>query len=274
MFSPSIIMLYLRSLLFNLVWYINIIVQMLVQLPIYFFLDHEHAQKIPKRWGLSNHWLHRVLVGTKMEVIGKENLLEDGCIVACKHQSIWEFYAVNAMLKNPAFVLKAELMKIPVFGWYVGKLKHIPIRRGDKGSAMRKMISVARERIAEGRQILIFPEGTRKAPGADPDYRYGVTRMYLDLNCPVVPVALDSGLYWPRRKFLRYPGVLRTKILEPIMPGLSGPEFSAELERRIEEACDELYFMTSKDAVHPPLNDAVMKRVKVAQERLNSQSDS
>lgn len=261
-------MVFLRSLIFNLVWYINLFLQMLVQLPWYFFLSHEEATKVPKRWAHVTHWFHRVIVGTKIEHIGQENLLDTGCIVACKHQSIWEFYAVNAMLRDGAFVLKSELMKIPFFGWYVAKLRHIPIRRGDKGSAMRRMISEAQQRVAEDRQILIFPEGTRKAPGAETDYRYGVTRMYLELNCPVVPMALNSGLYWPRRKFIRYPGIIRTKTLEPIMPGLTGPEFSAELERRIEEACDELYLMAANDDVSPPLSERVQAAIERAKNRL------
>jgi len=261
-------MLFLRSFVFNILWYINIVVQMVVQTPWYFFLSHKQANMVPKRWAYSTHWLHRVIVGTKIEVIDEHNLLEDGCIVACKHQSIWEFYAVNAMLRDSAFILKSELMKIPFFGWYVAKLKHIPIRRGDRGRAMRGMIADAKKRVEEGRQILIFPEGTRKSPGAETDYRYGVTRMYLDLNCPVVPMALNSGLYWPRRKFIRYPGTLRVKVLEPIMPGLTGPEFSAELERRIEEACDELYLLASQDEVKPPLSLAVRKRITSAKQRL------
>jgi len=261
-------MLHLRSLLFNIVWYVNILAHMILQSPWYFFLNHEQAQKIPRRWTASTHWLHRIIVGTKVEVIGQENMLEEGCIVACKHQSVWEFYAVNSLVRDSAFVLKDELMKIPFFGWYVAKLGHIPIRRGDKGRAMRGMISMARDRIAEGRQLIIFPEGTRKAPGQEPDYRYGVTRMYLDLNCPVVPVALNSGLYWPRRKFLRHPGTIRVKILEPIMPGLSAKQFTTELERRIEGACDELYMLASQDNPPPPLNEAVMARVELAKKRL------
>lgn len=265
-------MLYLRSFLFNFAWYVNILLHMILHLPRIFFLSHEAAQKIPKQWAVKAHWLHRVLAGTNMEVIGEENLLQDGCIIACKHQSIWEFYAMNSLVRDSAFVLKAELMKIPVFGWYVSKLNHIPIRRGDRSRALRKMIADARDRIADGRQIIIFPEGTRKAPGAETDYRYGVTRMYLKLNCPVVPVALDSGLYWPRRKFVRHPGKIRVKIMPPIMPGLSGPEFSAELERRIEESCDELYLMASRDKVRPPLSPAVLKRVAIAKDRLDKQN--
>ena len=261
-------MLFLRSLLFNLAWYINILLNMIVQAPIFFPVSHAEAVKVPKRWTSITHWLHKVIVGTDIEIIGQENMLDDGCIVACKHQSIWEFYAVNSLVRDSAFILKAELMKIPFFGWYVSKLKHIPIRRGDRGKAMRKMVRDAKQRIEDRRQIVIFPEGTRKAPSDPPDYRYGVTRMYMDLNCPVVPVALNSGLYWPRRKFLRHPGTIRVKILEPIMPGLSAKEFSAELERRIEEACDELYLMASRDKVKPPLSAAVLERAARAEKRL------
>ena len=261
-------MLYLRSLAFNIVWYINILLQLVLQSPWYFFLSHDSAKKVPWRWANSSDWLLRVLVGTKIEIIGYDNLLRKGCVVACKHQSIWEFGAVNAMLPDGAFVLKAELMKLPFFGWYIHKLRHIPIRRGDKGRAMRRMLIEAKDRIEHDRQILIFPEGTRRAPGAEPNYRYGVTRLYLDLNCPVVPVALNSGIYWPRRKFIRHPGTLRIKFMEPIMPGLSGEEFSAELERCIEEACDELYWLTSQDEVHPPLSEAVKKRIEIHEKRI------
>ena len=262
-------MIYLRSVAFNLSWYINILLQLILQSPWYFFLSHKNATKVPKRWADSTDWLMCVLAGIKVEVIDQHHLPLDGCIVACKHQSVWEFGAVNAMLRDGAFVLKSELMKIPFFGWYVAKLNHIPIRRGDKGKAMRGMIREAKKRIVDGRQILIFPEGTRMIPGADANYRYGVTRLYLDLNCPVVPVALSSGLNWPRRKFLRYPGTIRTKFLQPILPGLSAREFSAELEKRIEQGCDELYWMASQDPVHPPLSDAV----KICIERYKKRMD-
>lgn len=262
-------MIYLRSFLFNILWFLNIIFQMVVQTPFYFFLNHENATKVPKRWAHSTDWLLRRVAGIKIEIIGLENLPQDGCIVASKHQSTWEFGAVNAMVRDGAFILKQELMKLPFFGWYVSKLNHIPIRRGDKGNAMRRMIIDAKEKLEDGRQIVIFPEGTRRAPGAEPNYRYGVTRMYLDMNCPVVPIALTSGLFWPRHAFLRYPGTLRAKIFEPIQPGLTAEEFGAELERIIETGCDELYAMTAKDKVVPPLSDAVKERINRYEARQN-----
>ena len=227
--------------------------------------------EVPRRWANSAHWLHKVLVGTRMEVTGLENIPEGGCIIASKHQSIWEFYAIYALLPDAAYVLKSELMKIPFFGWYLSKVDQIPIRRGDKGKALRLMVANAKKKIADRRQIVIFPEGTRRTPGDEPNYRYGITRMYLELNCPVVPVALNSGLYWPRRKFIRHPGTIRAAILEPIMPGLSASEFSAELERRIEEACDELYLKASEDPVSPPISELVQARIDVANERRASQ---
>ncbi len=263
-------MLFFRSLLFNIAWYINLVLHMVLQMPWFFFLSHKQAIEIPRRWGLSSNWLHKVLVGTTMEVIGSENLPKEGCIVACKHQSTWEFYAINAILPDCSFVLKSELMKIPLFGWFLAKLDHIPIRRGDGGKAMRSMIHEAKIRVAKNRQVLIFPEGTRRPPGAEPNYRYGLTRMYMDMDCPVVPIALNAGMYWPRHKFIRYPGIIRAKILEPIMPGMKGREFAAELERRIEEACDELYLLSSKDAVCPPLSDAVKERIAIAEKRLEA----
>lgn len=245
-------MILLRSFLFNLIWYISLPVQMIVQTPFYFFLSHKEAVKVPQRWARTNHFFQKWIVGTRVEISGIENIPTGGALVASKHQSTWDFYSLYEQLPDSAFVLKSELMKIPFFGWYVAKLRHIPIRRGDRSAAMRAMLAVAKTEIAHDRQILIFPEGTRTAPGAEPAYRYGVTRMYETLECPVVPVALTSGLYWPRRKFVRYPGVIRMRFLEPIQPGLDSQTFATEIERRIEQGCLELYRETRADPVTPP----------------------
>ena len=260
-------MLFLRSFLFNLVYYVNLLGQMVLQTPFYFFLSHKNAVKIPQRCARSMYWFHKWMVGTDYEVTGRENLPDGGYVVAAKHQSLWDFLSIYEMLPDSAFVLKSELMKIPFFGWYVAKLDHIPIRRGDRSKALKIMLSDSKREIAKGRQIMIFPEGTRRAPGAEPAYRYGITRMYLEMNCPVVPVALTSGLYWPRRKFIRYPGKIRVRFLEPIMPGLDGKAFAAELERRIEEGCDDLYLETMQDPVLPPIPQAVKERIELTKKR-------
>ena len=262
-------MLALRSILFNVIWIINLVVQMVDQTPYYFLSGFKAAEKVPKRWGRSNHVLQRWIVGTRIEILGEENIPAEGqgALIAAKHQCNWDFYALNEMLPSTAFILKEQLMKLPFFGWYVAKLRHIPIRREDKGKAMRRMLKIAAERLEDGRQIVIFPEGTRMAAGASPNYRYGITRMYLDLNTAVVPVALNSGLYWPRHSYKRYPGILRCAFLEPIQPGLDSETFAAELERRIEEGCEDLYLMATRDELVPPMSAEVKAGVERARAR-------
>ena len=260
-------MLFLRSAAFNLAWYVNLVVQMLVQAPYYFLVSHRASVNVVQRWAGSNHVLQRWLAGTRVEWQGLENVPKGAAIIASKHQSIWEFYAVHHTLDDPAFVLKHDLMRIPLFGWYVAKTRHIPIRRGDRSKALREMMRVARERVNDGRQILIFPEGTRKAPGAEPDYRYGVVRMYTQLGVPVAPVALVSGLYWPRRQFARHPGTLRARYMPPIEPGMAEDAFHAHLREVIEMNTEDLYLQTSLDPVHPPLNAEVRAAIERAKTR-------
>src|SRR6185436_1495688 len=132
------------------------------------------------------------------------------------------------------------LQWIPVFGWYAWKSRQIPIDRGARGGALAGMIARARRAFALGRQIIIFPEGTRTAPGAPPAYRQGVVHLYAQAGVPCLPVALNSGLFWPRRRFLRYPGTIVLEVLDPIPPGLPREEFAARLEQEIETATDRL----------------------------------
>ena len=251
-------MVVLRSLLFNLVWYVNIVVQMVFFAPWYLTRrDRREAWRIPTAWGQSSNRLQELIVGTRFDVQGTENLPPPGTgyIVAAKHQSIWEFYGLLPWLDDPAFVVKRQLLALPLFGAYIRKVGVIAIERARRGEALRQMMAEARTAIDEGRQILIFPEGTRKSPGAPPDYRQGVTRMYEALDCPVVPVALVSGLFWPRRRFRRYPGTLRVRFLPPIEPGLPAAEFHDRLRDTSE--CHRLYRLTAGDEVHPPIPPAV-----------------
>ena len=253
-------MIVLRSLLFNAVWYLNIMAQMVFYAPWYMTRrDRREAWRVPTDWGQRANRLQTWIVGTEFDVEGTENLPPPGTgyIVAAKHQSIWEFYGLLPWLDDPAFIVKRQLMQIPLFGAYIKKVGVIPIERAKRGEALRLMMIEARRAIDEGRQILIFPEGTRMAPGAAPDYRQGVTRMYETLGCPVVPVALVSGLFWPRRRFRRYPGRLRVRFLPPIEPGLSAEAFHVRLRDAIEGECHRLYRETAADSVHPPIPPAV-----------------
>ncbi len=151
-------------------------------------------------------------------------------LVAAKHQSLWETFALITLFRDPAYIMKRELMWIPFFGWYTWKAGMITVNRGRGSQALAAMNASARTELARGRQIIIFPEGTRRAPGAEPRYKYGVAHLYADMNVACLPVALNSGLFWPRRSFRRYPGTIRVEILDPIPPGLGKDAFFERMQ--------------------------------------------
>lgn len=202
----------------------------------------------PRRWameglrihGLTCVWLLRVIVGTKLEVRGREHLPKSAYLVVSKHQSAWDTFGLVPLFRDPAIVLKDELKWIPFYGWFCVKFEHILVKRDKAAKALKGMIADARERAAQGREIVIFPEGTRRAPGAPPDYKPGYVALYEGLELPCVPLALNSGLYWPRRSLLRYPGTIVVEFLEPIPAGLPRKEFRQILEARLEAAADRL----------------------------------
>lgn len=251
----------IRSLLFNIVFYLSIIIQMLIYTPFFFFLPHKKAWAIPKFWGRSNLWLQKHIAGTDLILEGLENLPDGAYIVAAKHQSFWDVFAFLSHLDDPVFILKRELMRIPFFGWYLAKMKMIPVDRGSGLKAVNSMLAGAQIAIKEGRQIVIFPEGTRREPGAEPHYKYGIVRLYTELNIPVIPIAHNAGLYWPRHKFLRYPGAIRARILPPIEPGLDKDVFLARLIEETETACDELLLLASQDHNPPPMPPSAQKKL-------------
>lgn len=194
------------------------------------------------RWYLGTvGWLERTILGLTYEVRGREHLPASGsCIIAAKHQSAWETMKLHEIFHDPAIVLKRELTWIPIWGWYARKARMIPVDRGAGGKALSSMVRNARPVVAEGRPIVIFPQGTRTAPGAHRGYRIGVGALYEQLRVPIVPVALNSGLYWPRRGVLKRPGRIVVEILPPIQPGLPRAAAMAELESRLEAATDRL----------------------------------
>lgn len=255
-------MLQIRSLAFNVAFYASLIVQMIVFTPIYFILPRHLAWFVPRNWSHSSMWLMKVIAGTDRKIEGLENLPEGGYILAPKHQSFWDTIAFFPYMPDPVYILKRELMWIPLFGWYVGKMRMIPIHRGSRSKALKQAVKVARERMADGRQLIIYPEGTRRAPGAEPAYKYGIAELYAALNVPVVPVAHVAGLYWPRRKFLRYPGTIHAKFLPPIEPGLDKQVFLERLVRETEAACDELLVAVARDPSGPPLPPTALDRLK------------
>lgn len=255
-------MIVLRSFFFNLVFYINIVMQMIVFTPFYFLAPRKKAYFVPKTWARTNNWLMKWMVGTTFEIEGLENIPEGGYIFAPKHESFWDVFGLLPWLDDPVFILKRELTWIPLFGWYVMKQRMIPVNRGAKGKVMLQVIRRALEEMAAGRQLIIYPEGTRTSPGAPPSYKFGVARIYRDLKVPVVPVVMHPGLFWPRRKFLRYPGHFKVKILPPIEAGLDPDVFYKRMIDVMETASDALLIETVRDNPHLPLPSSARTRLR------------
>jgi 1-acyl-sn-glycerol-3-phosphate acyltransferase len=229
----------LRSGLFNAAFYLNLILFMLVFSPL-FLAPRPAAMWALKLWSRTSIALLAVIVGTRLEIRGRDHIPQGAALIAAKHQSLFETFAVLSLLDDPAMVLKRELMLIPLFGWFARKFEMIPVDRGARSTALKRMIASARDAIAEGRQVLIFPEGTRRAPAAPPAYKSGATALYMSLRVPCVPLALNSGLFWPRRKFMRYPGTIVMEFLPALPPGLSKEDFSHRLQHAIESKTAEL----------------------------------
>ena len=228
-------MIGLRSLAFQILFYGTTAATALVCLPLL---------ACPRRWTVSmvhgwcrtTMWLLARIVGLSWEIRGREHIPPGPVIYAVKHQSAWEALAISLVVDDPAVVLKRELTLIPFFGWYIVKVGMIRIDRRAGPAALARMLVHSRRAVAAGRPVVMFPEGTRVAPGAAPVYQPGIAALYRDLDAPVVPVALNAGLFWARRAFVKRPGRVTVRFLPPIAPGLPRRAFMATLEQRIEPA--------------------------------------
>jgi 1-acyl-sn-glycerol-3-phosphate acyltransferase len=229
----------LRSILFNILFYLNLLIYLIVAIPT-FFLPYRTVIALAKSWGRTNLWLLRTVCGIDVAWTGLEKIPKGPLIVASKHQSSWETFALLPLFDDPTFIVKRELMWIPWFGWYVWKARMIPVDRGAGTQALVLMTERAGIELKSNRQLVIFPEGTRRAAGAEPAYKYGVAHLYAATDVPCLPIALNSGLVWPRRKFLRYPGTVRVEILDPIPPGIERDVFFQRLKDDIERATARL----------------------------------
>lgn len=254
-------MLLLRSLLFNIAFYVNLVVWLIAIIPT-FVLPRKALLRAAQGWGHSNLWLLRTIAGTRVEFRGLEKIPPGGLVVAAKHQSFLDTFALVTLFDDPTFILKRELTFIPFFGWYLVKARMVPIDRRSGSAALTEMNERAREAVKEGRQILIFPEGTRRAAGAAPAYKYGVAHLYANLGVPCLPVALNAGLYWPRRRFIRRPGTIVIEVLDPIEPGMPRDRFFKELQERIETACDQLLKEGEAELGLAPIRDEAAATVE------------
>ncbi len=229
----------IRSIVFNVLFYLNTVVWLIAALPT-FFMPYRAIIAVAKAWGRTNLVLLRVVAGIDYEIRGREKIPQGPIIVAAKHQSAWETFALLPLFDNPVFIVKRELQWLPIFGWLMIKGRMVPVDRGAGSQALAAMAERARIELADNRQLIIFPEGTRRPAGAEPRYKYGVAHLYSAEGVPCVPVALNSGLFWPRRSIRRQPGTVVVEILDPIMPGLGKDEFFKRLQSALETATARL----------------------------------
>lgn len=231
--------LWLRSLCFNVGWYAGTTLIAVIGAPI-LLLPRRMVVRWAQFWIRFCLWWLRITVGLTHRVRGLEHLPAGPAIIASKHQSSWETLAYTLLFPDAAIVLKRELLFIPIVGWAMARAGNIAVERGDGASALRGLVRQSKTVIGEGRSIVIFPEGTRVAIGAEHPYQVGTAALYRQLGIPVVPVALNSGLFWGRRRFVKRPGIVDVEIQPAIVPGLDRRRFMAVLHQGIEGATERL----------------------------------
>ena len=232
-------MIFLRSLVFNVLTYSGFLIVGVLGLPA-LLVSAEATLGVARAWARMNIWFMRHVAGIKLEIRGAENIPQGGAILAAKHQSALDTFSLVPFVGPFAFILKRELNWVPIFGWYTWRAGMIPVNRGARSAALRAITEGARKAVRKGRTVIIYPEGTRRPAGAPPAYKYGIIHLYKELGVPCVPVAVNSGLFWPRGAFLRYPGTAVIEFLPAIPPGLDGDTFRERLEEVIETATARL----------------------------------
>jgi 1-acyl-sn-glycerol-3-phosphate acyltransferase len=228
-----------RSLIFNALFYLNLVVLMIFGLPAILFGRHG-VFALARLWGAVSVWLLDKICGLRLEYRGVENIPPGAVLIAVKHQSFLETFALLKYAPDFAIILKRQLTRLPLFGLYLIVSQQIAIDRGRGRQALQQIAAAAKPVIAAGRQVFIYPEGTRRPPGAPPKYKQGVTALYAATGAACLPVAVNTGLFWRRRGFLRRPGVAVIEYLPVITPGLDPAAFSERLQSTIETACARL----------------------------------
>ncbi|HZT88665.1 MAG TPA: lysophospholipid acyltransferase family protein [Stellaceae bacterium] len=225
----------IRSIAFNLVFFAWTAVIGTAALPV-LLAPRQVNMRFGRWWAATVLALLKATVGLAGEIRGLEKVPAGGCLIAMKHQSSWDALIAPVALGDPAVVIKRELLFLPFYGWYAARAGSIVIDRKGGARALRRMVEAAQRAAADGRAIVIFPQGTRTAPGAQVPYQPGVAALYQALGLPLVPAAVNSGLYWGRHSFLKRPGRIVLEFLDPIPPGLPRRQVMPLLESRIESA--------------------------------------
>lgn len=235
--------LWLRSLIFNIAFYstmggVTLLVAWTLFMPDRYVLLAAHICHSAMAW------VEKHVGGISYKVVGREYVPEGACIIAAKHQSEWETYKMNLLFGNPSIVFKKELMRVPVWGGFLRRTGMIPIDRSGGGGALSVMMRAAHKAADAGRKIVIFPQGTRITPGEQRPYKSGVAALYQELNLPVVPMAVNSGLFWPKSSFIKKPGEITIEFLPAIPAGLPREEMMNRLKHDLETASDRLAGIT------------------------------
>jgi 1-acyl-sn-glycerol-3-phosphate acyltransferase len=265
-------MLLIRSLIFQVAFFVNLFFWMVLWLPA-LAMRRQATLELGRQWGRTSLWLLDKICGIKHEFRGRENVPPGPIILACKHQSTWETFVLPILFPDFSFILKRELIYIPFFGWYLLSAEQIGVDRSKGGKLLPQIIAKVKALFEQNRQLFIFPEGTRTAAGAPPNYKFGVAHIYRETGARVVPAALNSGLFWPRRALMLHPGTVVIEFLPPIEPGLKARDFFTRLQDHIETASDRL--IADAVALDPSLAEFVAKnRAEAARQAPAAQGDA
>jgi 1-acyl-sn-glycerol-3-phosphate acyltransferase len=231
-------LIYLRSFFFQVafwLWSAGMASFMLLSLP----LPRAVNRACMRTWSQGLRLILRVLANVRIEIRGVENIPKGPGLVAAKHQSMFDVFSQFSILPDACFVMKKELLMVPLFGWHGLKAEMIVVDRDGHSTALKKLVRDAVDRMKESRQIVIFPEGTRGKVGEPGDYKPGIAALYRELNMPVTPLALNCGSHW-NKGFVIQPGTIVFEYLPAIPAGLKRGEFMRELQTRIDGATKAL----------------------------------
>lgn len=233
-------MIFIRSLLYNLfylLWTAFACIWLLWTLP----LPRKALMVQLNVYFTVIYWLQKYVIGLDYETRGWEKLPKDGAfILASKHQSMYETQILPHLMNDPAIILKQELMWVPFWGWYAWKIGHVAVDRGNRSKAMKSIYRGVERIKKEQRPLVIFPQGTRVKPGVYVPYKYGIAQIYRENKMTIVPMAINSGLYWGRNSFIKKPGKVILEVLDPIEPGMPPKQMMEKLEEMIEEASNRI----------------------------------
>ncbi len=234
-------MLFIRSWIFTLLFIVWTGFLCTALLPLT-WIGQKQASLAGRIWAWGIVWMLKLICGITHKVEGIENLPDGPCVIASKHQSAWDTMIFFYLMKHPVFVMKKELLKIPLFGNFMFKMGMIPVDRAGGAGALKQMLREVKLRFKNGMSLVVFPEGTRTNVGEISKYHPGIASIYQDPEIDVlfVPVSLNSGLCWSKNSIIKKPGVITIKFLKPFKKGMDRKEFMKELQNNIENGCKEI----------------------------------